>query len=261
MPPWAVMWALSAGVYAACKGLTWKHAPPAPAARQLAYVLAWPGMDASAFLTPRHVPRPSAGEGTFAAAKLALGALLTWGVVRLVPDDQPLVRGWVGMVGLIFLLHFGSFHLLSCAWRTGGVDAKPLMHWPVLAHGVSDFWGRRWNTAFRDLTHRFLFRPLAVRLGLRAGLTAGFLFSGAVHDLVISVPAGGGYGGPTLYFVLQGVGLLAERSRAGKRLGLGRGWRGWAFAATVVVGPAFVLFHPPFVLDVMLPFLAVIGAT
>lgn len=261
MPPWAVMWGLSAAVYAACKLLTWKNAPPAPAARHAAYLLAWSGMDAAAFLTPRPVPRPAAGEWAFAAVKFALGALLTWGVVRLVSDDRPLLRGWVGMTGLILLLHFGSFHLLSCAWRAAGVDAKPLMHGPVLARGVSDFWGRRWNTAFRDLTHRFLFRPLAARLGPRAGLAAGFLFSGVVHDLVISVPAGGGYGGPTLYFVLQGVGLLAERSRAGKRLGLGAGWRGWAFTAIVVVGPAGVLFHPPFVTDVMLPFLAVIGAT
>lgn len=77
------------------------------------------------------------------------------------------------MAGLIFVLHFGSFHLLSCAWRAAGVDARPLMHWPVAATSLADFWGRRWNTAFRDLTHRFLFRPLTRRLGPRAGLAAG----------------------------------------------------------------------------------------
>jgi hypothetical protein len=264
MPPWAVMWALAVAIYAACKWLTWHRAPTAPAGRQAAYLLAWPGMDAPAFLDRRPFApdrRPTPGEWAFAAAKLALGVGLTWGVVRLVPDDRPLLRGWVGMGGLIFLLHFGSFHLLSCAWRAAGVGAKPLMDWPVLSRGVSEFWGRRWNTAFRDLTHRFLFRPLAARLGPRAGLAAGFLFSGAIHDLVISVPAGGGYGGPTLYFVIQGLGLLAERSRTGKRLGLGGGWRGRAFAAFVVVGPAYGLFHPPFVLNVVLPFLTVVGAT
>jgi D-alanyl-lipoteichoic acid acyltransferase DltB (MBOAT superfamily) len=164
------------------------------------------------------------------------------------------------MTGLIFLLHFGTFHLLSCAWRAAGVDAKPLMNWPLLSASVGEFWGRRWNTAFRDLTHRFLFRPLLGWFGPRAGVAAGFLFSGVVHDLVISVPAGGGYGWPTLYFALQGLGLLAERSRFGKSLGLGGGWKGRAFTAGVVAGPACGLFHPPFVLGVVLPFLAAVGA-
>ena len=264
-PPWAVMWALATTVYAGCKWLTWARtpAPAAPARRQAAYLLAWPGLDAGAFLDPRpHPPvrRPTRGEWALAAGKLILGVALTWGVARLVPADLPLLRGWVGMAGLVFLLHFGAFHLISCAWRTAGVNARPLMDWPVRSTSLAEFWGRRWNTAFRDLAHRFLFRPLAARLGPRAGLAAGFLFSGLVHDLVISVPAGGGYGWPTLYFVTQGVGLLIERSRVGKRMGLGSGWWGRAFAAVVVAGPAYGLFHPPFVRNVVVPFLAAIGA-
>jgi hypothetical protein len=262
-PPWVVMWGLAVAIYVGCKALTWLRtpAPTAPAWRHAAYLLVWPGLDARAFLDPLPAAeRPTAGEWAFAAGKLAVGIGLTWGVARLVPADMPLLTGWVGMAGLIFVLHFGSFHLLSCAWRAAGVNAKPLMHWPVAATSLADFWGRRWNTAFRDLTHRFLFRPLARRLGPRAGLAAGFLFSGVVHDLVISLPAGGGYGWPTLYFTLQGLGLVAERSRAGRFIGLGHGWRGWLFAAVVVAGPAYGLFHPPFVLTVVVPFLSVIGA-
>ena len=261
-PPWVVMWGLAAAVYAGCKGLTWLRtpAPTTSGWRHAAYLLAWPGLDALAFLDPRPRPladRPTPGEWAFAAGKLAIGIGLTWGVVRLVPADMPLVAGWVGMAGLSFVLHFGAFHLLSCAWRAGGVDAKPLMHGPVAATSLADFWGRRWNTAFRDLAHRFLFRPLARRLGPRAGLAAGFLFSGVVHDLVISLPAGGGYGWPTLYFALQGLGLVVERSRV---LGLGHGWRGRLFTAVAVAGPAYGLFHPPFVLNVVVPFLGAIGA-
>ena len=87
-----------------------------------------------------------------------------------------------------------------------------------------------------------------------------FLASGLMHELVISVPAGGGYGLPTGYFVLQGVGLASERSELGRLLGLGRGWRGWMFTALVTVGPAFWLFPPPFVHNVVLPMLGAIGA-
>ena len=121
-------------------------------------------------------------------------------------------------------------------------------------------WARRWNTAFRDLTHRFLFRPLAARFGPRWAVAAGFAFSGVVHDAVISLPAGGGYGGPTLFFLVQVPALLAERSRLGRALGLGRSGRGRMLTAVVLVGPAYWLFHPPFVQNVVVPFLRAIGA-
>ena len=127
-PPWVVMWALAAAVFALCKWMTWRFTPaaPAPAWRHAAYLVAWPGLDARAFLDPRPLPRdqrPTAGEWLFAFAKVALGAVLVWGVVPLVPAERALLRGWVGMVGLIFLLHFGGFHVLSCVWRARGVDA------------------------------------------------------------------------------------------------------------------------------------------
>jgi Membrane bound O-acyl transferase family len=264
-PPWVLMWVLAGGIYAACKWLTWSRTPTmgATTGRQLAYLFAWPGMDAKAFLAHRlpEKARPKSGEWLFAAAKTALGIGLVWGVVPLVPADSPLLRGWVGMVGFVLLLHFGTFHLLSCFWRSREIDARPLMDWPVMSKSVSEFWGKRWNTAFRDLTFRFLFRPVADRFGPKGGVVVGFLASGIVHDLVISVPAGGGYGLPTLYFVLQGIGLLAERSAAGKTASIRSGWRGRLFTAAVVLGPAYALFHPPFVTRVILPFLEVIGAT
>lgn len=256
-PPWVVMWALATAIFAACKLLTWSTTHVCASAwRQVGYFVAWPGLDARAFLDPRPLPqeeRPKLGEWIFAVMKSLFGVVLLWGLVPLVPTNLPMVRGWVGMAGLIFVLHFGLFHVLSCAWRAAGVDAKPLMNWPLLATSLADFWSRRWNTAFRDLTSRFLFRPLAKSLGPKVGLAAGFLFSGLVHDLVISLPAGGGYGWPTLYFVLQGLGLLFERTRIGKRIA------GRAFTAIAVVGPAAGLFHEPFVLNVILPFLHAIG--
>ena len=257
------MWALAAIVFALCKWVTWQFtpAPRAPAWRHAAYLFLWPGLDAKAFLDPRPLPRehrPHAGEWLFAFAKTAFGAALVWVVSPLVTEGY--VRGWVGMVGLIFVLHFGTFHVLSCAWRAAGVNAQPLMNWPLLSQSVSEFWGKRWNRAFRDITHRFLFRPVAPRWGATAGLIAVFLLSGVVHDLVISLPPGAGYGLPTLYFVIQGAALLLEHSTFAKRVGLGKRWRGRAFTVVVVFGPACALFHPWFVREVILPFLDVIGA-
>jgi hypothetical protein len=87
-----------------------------------------------------------------------------------------------------------------------------------------------------------------------------FVVSGLIHDLVISLPARAGYGLPTLYFVLQAAGVTVERSRFGKRLGLGRGVRGWCFMVVFLAVPVFGLFHPWFVLRVILPFMRAIHA-
>ncbi len=243
-PPWLLMWAVAVLLFAGCKAVTLQGVR-APWRRKFSYVVGWPGLDAPAFCTAPPPPRPLPAEWLFAAGKTLLGFALILGVAPLV--EPPLPRGWVGMVGIVFVLHFGLFHLFSCAWRRAGVVAKPLMHWPILATSLADFWAQRWNTAFRDLTHRFLFRPLAARVGAKAALGVGFFFSGLVHELVISLPAHGGYGWPTLYFTLQGVGLLAERSFP--RI------RGRLFTALVVLGPAYGLFHPPFVEGVVVPFL------
>lgn len=174
-PPWLVMWAGAALIFFACKLFTLRGVR-APWRRKAAFVVAWPGLDAPAFCTAPPPPKPTAGEWLFALAKTAIGFTVVFAVTPQL--DPPLLHGWVGMVGIIFILHFGLFHLLSCGWRTAGVVAKPLMNWPVLATSLTDFWGRRWNTAFRDVTHRFLFRPLTGRLGGKAALAVGFCSAG-----------------------------------------------------------------------------------
>jgi len=261
-PAWAVMWGLAVGIYAGCKGLTWLRTPVTgvPAWRHAAYLLAWPGLDATAFLTGVAERRPSPGEWTAAAVKTEVGIALFFGVARLAAPVSGYVAGWIGMIGGVMTLHFGVFHLLSCFWRSRGIEARALMHAPLRAANLAEFWGRRWNAAFRDLTHRFLFAPLASRLGTRTAVAGGFAFSGLVHDVVISVPARGGYGGPTLFFALQGAALLAERSAIGRRWGLGRGAIGRAFTVAMLVLPVYWLFHPPFVERIVLPFMTALGA-
>lgn len=263
-PRWALMWTLALAIYVGVKWLTWRRTPVAnaPGWRHVGYLLAWPGLDPRRFLTQAPANgRPSAGEWLFAAAKFILGMSLCWGVAPRLPPHTPLVVGWTGMVGMIFVLHFGLFHLLSNGWRAVGVDAHPLMHWPIASRSISEFWGVRWNTAFRDLTHRFLFQPLQARLGVAWAVLFGFLFSGLVHDLVISLPAGGGGGGPTLFFLLQGIAILTSRSDTGRRLGLRRGPLAYLLAMLVLIVPVGLLFHPPFVEHVILPFMQATGMT
>ena len=265
LAPWALMWALSIAIYGALKWMTWWRGrtlvKQAPLRRSLAYLFLWPGMDAPTFLDARRAAvLVTSRELVSALAALSVGLILLFGAVRVVPAGMPLLAGWVGLFGLIFVLHFGAFRLLSIWWRWHGVAAAPLMEAPIMAVSLGDFWGARWNTAFHVLALDYVVRPLRPRLGVPAAMFVAFLASGLVHDLVISFPAGAGYGLPTAYFCLQGLALLLERAPAGRKLGLGRGRRGRLFAIAVTALPAFWLFHPAFVINVVIPFLQVVGA-
>ncbi len=262
-PRWVVMWLLAFVLWAVCKYVAWMDAAAAataPASRKWAYFLAWPGMDAAEFVT-NVATRPLPMRWVFATAKTFFGAALVWLVARTIPEKHPLLIGWTGLVGLVFLLHFGLFHLLALCLQERGVNAQPIMRAPLLARSISEFWNRRWNVAFNQLMRRFVFLPLVRRTAVPVACMATFLASGLIHDLVISVPAGGGYGLPAAYFLAQGCAVLLERSEAGRRLGLRGGWRGRLFMVAVTAGPVAWLFHPPFVNNVILPMLTAIGAT
>jgi hypothetical protein len=265
MPRWVFMWTMAFALFACCKWVTYVSVRERIGSknrwRMLGYLLTWPGMDADAFLNRAEaLAIPSRFEWLMAWLKIGLGTSLIWIVARAATPAHPLLAGWVGMTGAIFVLHFGVFHLLSLGWRRAGVNAMPLMRNPIRSTSLAEFWGRRWNTAFHELASRFTFKPLRRWLGTAGASLATFIVSGLIHELVISVPAGAGYGLPTGYFVLQGLGIAGERSGLGRSLGLGHGWRGWMFTVAVTVGPAFWLFPPPFVNRVILPMLGVIGA-
>jgi len=259
------MWLLAFSIYAGCKWLTWRRTPSRCAHwwQHAGYLLAWPGLNAEAFLSSAPLQdkdRPTFWEWRIAFMRLLAGVVLFWFVAGRITGGNEILIGWIGMTGLILMLHFGLFHLLSCAWRSFGIAAQPIMKRPLTSTSLSEFWSRKWNTAFRDFTYRFLFRPLNKWSGPRWAIIWGFIFSGIVHDFVISVPAGGGYGGPTLFLGIQAAGMFIERSRIGRAAGLANGWRGWLFAMTMLVLPAYGLFHPPFVRNIILPFMRALHA-
>jgi alginate O-acetyltransferase complex protein AlgI len=264
MPAWLFMWSLAFAIFAGLKWQTWWQARSQvghTVGRSLAYLFAWPGMDAGAFLdVGRQLPSVHFRDWLWAAGKTLLGIGLLWEAARYVPEQEPLLRGWIGLLGLVFLLHFGSFHLIALFWQWCGIHARPIMSNPARSKNLSEFWGKRWNLGFRQLAHDLIFRPLHRHVGEAAAGFLVFLASGLIHDLVISVPARGGYGLPTAYFILQGLGVALERSRLGGRLNLQSGLTAWIFMLVVTSAPVFWLFHPPFVLRVILPFMRAIRA-
>jgi predicted DCC family thiol-disulfide oxidoreductase YuxK len=269
LPPWQVMWAIALAQYLGFKWITFQSArsltAPGPVPSRLrlwGYWLAWPGVDATAFFASQSRPaRPSRAQWAWALTKLLAGVILFWGVVRMVVHSDPLLAAWVAMAAMVLMLHFGAFELLSLAWRHHGICAKPIMQKPLAATSLAEFWARRWNRAFSDLANHLAFRPLRRLTGAPAAIILTFALSGLVHELVITLPAGGDYGLPTTYFVIQALGILIERSRAGRQWRLGSGLRGRAFVFIFTCGPLPLLFPPVFVHQVVLPMLSSLGAT
>jgi Membrane bound O-acyl transferase family len=264
LPAWIFMWLLAVAIFTGFKWRTWWDLPVAKRSRNwrrtLAYLLLWPGMDADEFFERRIGERRIAPREWMAAAgKTLLGGALIWVAAGAIVSSHPMTAAWIAMVGLVLVLHFGTFQLIALAWQHAGIHAQPIMQRPLESESLSELWGKRWNLGFRKLSHALAFRPVQKRFGTAAGTLSAFLASGLIHDLVISAPARAGYGLPTAYFLLQGLGVLAERSRTGRRLGLGRGARGRFWTTLIALGPVFFLFHPWFVMRVMVPFLRAVG--
>jgi hypothetical protein len=264
LPRWAVMWLLAGGVFLAGK-LAMRAAlgrvQPAPTGwDEVAWLALWPGMDAEAFFRRGAAPVRTVADGSGLTAVL-LGLGLIWGGARHL--ESPLAAGWVAMVGLVLVLHFGLFRLLAGCWQRQGRRVRPIMDRPALSLSLAEFWGQRWNRAFRDLAHRWIFRPVLRRRGRHAATAAVFLASGLVHELVITVPAGAGYGLPLIYFLIQALGMTLERRLfpgSAAVAGPGHLLPRWIYTHVFTLGPAFILFPPPFVERVILPFLHFIHA-
>jgi len=218
-------------------------------------------MDPRALTKVKAAPGPSRRDWLAATLKLGLGIVLIVMAVPAVAGRNPLAAGWIGMVGIVLCLHFGLFELGALAWRKAGFCVEPLMARPLGAASLGEFWGRRWNTAFHQLAHELVFRPMRRRSDIAAATLATFAVSGLVHELVISLPAGGGWGLPTLYFLVQGSGLLFERATWFRSVVARRKWVARIFTMAIVVGPVFYLFHPDFIRNVILPMLQHFGAT
>ncbi|PYX08716.1 MAG: hypothetical protein DMG88_09445 [Acidobacteria bacterium] len=166
LPTWGFMWILALGIFMGLKWVTWWRGRTHPAWRSAAYLFAWPGMDAESFLdSSKRIPPVPLVAWFWAILETALGAISLWIVARALPASTPLLRGWVGMLGLILLLHFGIFQVLALTWQSFGIAATPIMSAPLRSHSLSEFWGKRWNLGFRQLSHDLIFRPLHRSLG------------------------------------------------------------------------------------------------
>lgn len=265
LPGWISVFTIAFSIFYGFKWLTYRRAlgkGMRPGLKSsLGYIFCWVGMDAPAFFDRNaKVQEPGIKEWISALTKTIAGIILFFIIARIFYPAHYLLAGYIGLSGFLLLTFFGTFHLLSLFWRRRGVNAASIMKAPLLPSSLSDFWSSRWNLAFRDIDRVFVFRPVLRRKGVVFAVIAAFIFSGILHDLVISVPSDAWYGLPTLFFLIQACGVFIEKSEYGIRSGINRGFKGWLFAVAFILLPLALLFNPPSVENSLIPFMKAVGA-
>lgn len=225
--------------------------------RWLAFAAAWPGMRPSLFagLGTRSLP---GGFRLMAsgAVRLAAGALLFLAARRAWADGHAIIATALALPALSLILHFGIFNILAGAWRLLGARCDALFRAPLRSRSLTEFWGRRWNLAFSEMTALGIYRPLEPQVGRPAAMATAFLASGLLHEIAISLPVNRGFGLPLAYFALHGLLRLAEQGleRAGHPISR-HAWIGRAWTIFWLVLPLPILFHRPFLAAVVWPLL------
>lgn len=208
--------------------------------------LAWPGIDPTPFL-PAREPAVENGRQFAAGMVRFIGGIV--GLLMLagfLPTMSEATATWIGCGLLLLAFHLGVTNLLTEACRAFGWRVPVLFNRPWDSASLSDFWSHRWNRPFVEMNRIFFMPAMTRRFGIRFAVFSAFLISGFLHELAISFPAHGGYGGPMLYFLIQGTLTLLER-----RLRI----RGRLWTALVVLVPVPILFHQPFRHALILPML------
>ena len=183
----------------------------------LFFSLTWAGMKADLFETLGKSAIPGGKQMiVFGISRIALGLLLVYtahGIVmlRLNPDLRYVLVSMIFLVAFSLLLHFGLLNISAGIWRFFGVNTYPLFNKPLKATSLTEFWSKRWNIAFSEMTFITIFRPLKDKMGSGPALMIAFMFSGLLHELAISVPVKSGYGLPMLYFIIHGCVVLVEK--------------------------------------------------
>lgn len=222
----------------------------------LAFSLGWFGMRPLLF---EKLPGPSLPYRTLlikGLVRIAMGIALvyaftlfnSWSVGSKIFLSQLIL-----LVGLSLILHFGILNISTAMWRRSGIDVSELFRSPYRARSLKEFWGKRWNLAFSEMTALIAFRPLKEKIGSDKAVALSFLLSGLLHEIAISLPVEAGYGLPILYFLIHALAMqLESKSVLIQKLIRHRVWSHvWVMALLILPMP--LLFHQPFIDGVLKP--------
>ena len=157
------------------------------------------------------------------------------------------------LAGFSLILHFGLLNLCTAAWRIMGVKVFELFQSPQKSRSLKEFWGKRWNIAFSEMTAIILYRPLKKNIGMDKALMVSFLLSGLLHEMAISFPVRSGFGLPMFYFSIHAFAMYLEANAGLIQRMLKRKWFPYLWVNSLLLLPLPLLFHHEFVQQVLKP--------
>ncbi|MBY0359116.1 MAG: membrane bound O-acyl transferase family-domain-containing protein [Candidatus Obscuribacterales bacterium] len=175
----------------------------------LLYLSLWPGVDPLPLLSST-APVVEDGRRFARGLHYMLGGLITAVSTAAFLPFFGTIAGWLGLASLLMIVHFGYADMLTTLMRLAGWNVNPLFNEPLKSTSLRDFWSKRWNLAFVEMDKILFFDWLKKRFGAKGAVFGVFVVSGILHDFCISYSAGGGWGWPTLYFIVQGLAVLLE---------------------------------------------------
>jgi len=208
----------------------------------------WPGMRPDIFVKRHLILKTDwmapagylvTGTALLLAAYAAATAEVFWMAIPLL------------LLGLSGTVHFGLLGIITTGLRYQGFPVRPPFLAPWKSTSLNEFWSQRWNRPFTELLTRTVYRPVAEQWTRTHAVWSGFLASGLLHEIAISLPVQSGYGLPTLYFLIQAVGLQLEPRWKSNPLWHRLGWWLW------VLLPLPLVFHTAFIKQVLFPLIGI----
>lgn len=227
----------------------------------ISFSLGWFGMRMNLFERLPGEPLPFAKIVWKGMASVLVGVILLFFSLILEKCfqlDKIFLSQLFMLAGLSMMLHFGVLNLCTAFWRSQGVHVSELFQAPYKATSLNEFWGKRWNVAFSEMTALIVYRPLKSEVGRDKALVTSFLFSGVLHEVAISLPVMAGFGLPMLYFVLHAIAMHFEAHSTWLKKFLQRKWFAHVWVMSFLILPLPLLFHPAFVEEVLTPLRSII---
>jgi Membrane bound O-acyl transferase family len=155
------------------------------------------------------------------------------------------------LISLSLILHFGVLNISTGFLRWLGIPVTSLFKDPLKSRSLQEFWSKRWNIAFVELTIIAVLRPLKKRFGHKVAFWSSYIFSGLLHELAISLPVNSGYGKPFAYFMIQVFLIMTIEKYIINKMSDNLIKTCWVLSCLFL--PIFLLFHKEFILQIILP--------